>query len=137
MKMLNRDNTNKRNIVNNIFNATGIPLSYATKLIDDLLNIIIFSVHTKKILKVKNFGSFSLKEKGKRSGRNPLRTQSRKTVVRLPISKVIQFNSIILSLRDVAISNMLCPSALTPKICFIWLAAIIMPEAVTNPVITG
>ena len=55
----------------------------------------------------------------------------------LPISKVIQFNSIILSLRDVAISNMLCPSALTPKICFIWLAAIIMPEAVTNPVITG
>ena len=71
MKMLNRDNTNKRNIVNNIFNATGIPLSYATKLIDDLLNIIIFSVHTKKILKVKNFGSFSLKEKGKRSGRNP------------------------------------------------------------------
>ena len=71
MTILNRDNTNKRDIVNNIFNTTGIPLSYAKKLIDDLLNIIIFCVHTRKILKVKNFGSFSLKKKSKRSGRNP------------------------------------------------------------------
>ena len=71
MKTLSRDNTDKKDIAKNIFNTTGIPLSYASKLVDDLIAIIIFCTYTKKSLKIKNFGFLSLKKKNKRTGRNP------------------------------------------------------------------
>jgi integration host factor subunit alpha len=71
MKMLSRDNTHKRNISVNIHNNTGIPLTYAAELIDDMINIIISSVKKNKNIKIKNFGSFSLVKKNKRIGRNP------------------------------------------------------------------
>ena len=71
MKTANRDNTTKKNIINNIFNTLGVPVVFATKLVDELISIIIFTAHTKKKLTIKNFGTFSLKEKTKRIGRNP------------------------------------------------------------------
>jgi len=71
MKIISRENTRKKNIINNVFNGVGIPSSYATKLIDDLISILIFNAFKKKHLKIKNFGTFSLKEKNKRIGRNP------------------------------------------------------------------
>ena len=40
MKKISRDNTNKANINNNIFNTVGIPLSYAANLVDDLIFIL-------------------------------------------------------------------------------------------------
>ena len=73
---VNRENTNKKNIIEGIFNQTGLPSSYTTKLIDDIILILISGIITKKIIKIKNFGTFSLREKKKRIGRNP---KSKKT----------------------------------------------------------
>ena len=72
-----------------------------------------------------------------KTGSNPLRTQNRKTVVRLPMSAVIQLMSCRCAQRDSANCSKLCPSASMPKIAFSWLAAMIRPEAVIKPAMTG
>jgi nucleoid DNA-binding protein len=71
MKKITRANTQKKNIINNIYNTVGIPSSYVKKIVDDLISILILNVLEKKILKIKNFGTFSLIKKNKRIGRNP------------------------------------------------------------------
>ena len=65
MKTTGRDNTHKKNIVNNIFKKVGIPSSYAAKLVDDLIAILISNIYEKNCLKIKNFGTFNLKKKKK------------------------------------------------------------------------
>ena len=52
MKKISRDNTHKKDIVSNIFNAVGVPSSYAAKLIDDLISILIFNLIKKEQLKI-------------------------------------------------------------------------------------
>jgi|TARA_B110000881_G_scaffold111367_1_gene97766 nucleoid DNA-binding protein len=69
--MVTRDNTHKKNIVNNIFKKVGLPSSYAAKLVNDLIIILITNLISKKKFKIKNFGTFDLKKKKKREGRNP------------------------------------------------------------------
>ena len=51
---MSRDNTNKKNIVNNISNVVGIPSSYAAKLLDDLIFILTTNVFKNKYLKIKS-----------------------------------------------------------------------------------
>ena len=71
MKSASRDNTHKNNIVNKISNHVGIPLSLAAYLVDDIISIVISNVIKKSYLKIKNFGSFNLRKKNSRIGRNP------------------------------------------------------------------
>ena len=61
--MVTRDNTHKKNIVNNIFKKVGLPSSYAAKLVNDLIIILITNLISKKKFKIKNFGTFDLKKK--------------------------------------------------------------------------
>ena len=63
--MVTRDNTHKKNIVNNIFKKVGLPSSYAAKLVNDLIIILITNLISKKKFKIKNFGTFDLKKKKK------------------------------------------------------------------------
>ena len=56
---ISRDNTHKKNIIDNIFNTSGVPSSFAAKLVDDLILIMITNIYSKKELKIKNFGTFS------------------------------------------------------------------------------
>ena len=88
--MVNRINTHKKDIINNIFNTIGIPSSYASKLVDELILIIISALITKKKLKIKNFGTFSLKKK-KRIGRNP----KNKTIYEILERNVLTFKAAI------------------------------------------
>jgi len=71
MKILSRNNIQKKKIANNIFNTIGIPTSYAVKLVSDVFSILISNVIIKNHIKIKNFGTFNLKKKTKRIGRNP------------------------------------------------------------------
>jgi len=71
MKIVNNTNTCKKKIVTNIFSKIGIPTSVAKKIVDNLISVIISNILEKKYLKIKNFGSFNLKNKKKRIGRNP------------------------------------------------------------------
>jgi len=71
MKIISRDNTQKKKIANNIFNAVGVPSSYAVKLISDIIYILISNAPIKNYIKINNFGTFNLRIKKKRIGRNP------------------------------------------------------------------
>ena len=44
MKTISRDNTHKKNIIKNINNTIGIPSSYAAKLVDNLISILILNL---------------------------------------------------------------------------------------------
>ena len=39
-----RDNTSKKNIASNIFKQIGLPVSYATKILDDVISILISNI---------------------------------------------------------------------------------------------
>jgi len=71
MKKINKNNTRKQNIINNIFSTIGVPTSYAKRIVDDFISIIIFNLIEKKQVKIKDFGKFNLIKKKKRIGRNP------------------------------------------------------------------
>ncbi len=71
MKLI-RDNSQKKVVTNNISKKIGLPINYSSKIVDDLIFIIISNIIIKKKIKVKNFGTFLLKQKNKRVGRNPL-----------------------------------------------------------------
>tara|TARA_B110000211_G_C13985307_1_gene511414 strand:+ start:19 stop:336 length:318 start_codon:yes stop_codon:yes gene_type:complete len=66
-----KKNLIKEDIVKNIFDKIGIPSFFTTKIVDDLLRILITTLASKKIIKIKNFGTFMTKIKNERLGRNP------------------------------------------------------------------
>ena len=66
-----RENTNKKIIVNNIFEKTGLPASYTSKLFNNIIEIIISNIFKDKKFKINNFGTFLLRKKKNRIGRNP------------------------------------------------------------------
>ena len=47
-----RDNTHKKNLINNIFNKTGLPSLYIAKIVDDIISILILKIFQKKIIKL-------------------------------------------------------------------------------------
>ena len=71
MLKISRDNIKKKDIINNISFNIGIPISYSNLILNDLIKILIINLKEKSEIKIKNFGSFVLKNKSKRTGRNP------------------------------------------------------------------
>ena len=71
--MLNkkRDNSKKKDIINNIFIYIGLSKAHSEKIVNDIINILILSLSFNKKIKIKNFGTFELQKKNKRQGRNP------------------------------------------------------------------
>jgi DNA-binding protein HU-beta len=67
----NRDNLKKEDISKNIFLITGVPKLYLSKIINDILNILISNLNLRRNLKIKNFGTFKVLKKKSRIGRNP------------------------------------------------------------------
>lgn len=64
-------NTNKDLIVQNIQSLIGTSKTNIQKITDDLIGIISELICLEKKVNIKNFGSFSIKSKNKRIGRNP------------------------------------------------------------------
>lgn len=60
----------KNSIAKKIFYELGLPTSISLSLVDDLFKEIITSVSNKEILKISNFGTFSVRIKNPRIGRN-------------------------------------------------------------------
>tara|TARA_B110000967_G_C18726230_1_gene480235 strand:- start:425 stop:736 length:312 start_codon:yes stop_codon:yes gene_type:complete len=77
-------NLKKKDIVKDIFTNIGISSLYSNKIVNDIINIIIFYLKSNKEIKIKNFGVFKLQKKIKRIGRNPKNREefiiSRRTV---------------------------------------------------------
>ena len=64
-------NTNKNFIIQDIQSIVGTSKSNIQKITDDLINIISELIYQEKKVNIKNFGSFYVKLKNKRFGRNP------------------------------------------------------------------
>ena len=73
-----RTNLTKKNIVNSIYMQIGFSKKIAENLLDDILNIIINNLKKHKKIKISNFGTFILKSKKSRIGRNPKTKEEKK-----------------------------------------------------------
>ena len=71
MEKNKRVNLKKKDISKNIYFKSGIPITYASKLLDETINILISGLKKDGSLKINKFGSFKVRFKKKRIGRNP------------------------------------------------------------------
>jgi len=72
-----RNNLTKKDIINSIYMQIGFSKKISENLLEDFLNTIIENLITNKKVKISNFGTFSLKKKNKRIGRNPKTKESK------------------------------------------------------------
>ena len=74
-----RINLTKKEIINSIYMQIGFSKKISENLLDDILNTLIDNLIKNKKVKISNFGTFSIREKKERIGRNP-KTQEKKTI---------------------------------------------------------
>ena len=66
-----RINLTKKDLVNLVYMQLGFSKQVSENLIDDFFSTIISNIKNEKKLKISKFGSFSLRQKKSRIGRNP------------------------------------------------------------------
>ena len=66
-----RINLTKKELVNQIYMQVGFSKQISENLIDDFLSTIVTNIKQEKKLKLSKFGTFSIREKKSRVGRNP------------------------------------------------------------------
>ena len=74
-----RVNLTKKDLVNLIYMQIGFSKQISEILIDEFFNLIITNLQKEKKIKISNFGTFIVREKKKRIGRNP-RTKEEKII---------------------------------------------------------
>ena len=74
-----RINLTKKDLVNLVYMQLGFSKLISENLIEDFLKIIENNLKTEKKLKLSKFGTFSVREKKSRLGRNP-KTKEEKTI---------------------------------------------------------
>ena len=74
-----RINLTKKNLVNSIYMQIGFSKSISENLIDDFLSTIIINLKLEKKLKISKFGTFLIRNKKSRMGRNP-KTKEKKVI---------------------------------------------------------
>ena len=76
---MTRVNLTKKDLINSIYMKIGFSKNISENLIDDLLSIIIENLKSAKKLKLSKFGTFSIRSKKSRIGRNP-KTKEQKVI---------------------------------------------------------
>ena len=66
-----RINLKKKDIINSLYMQIGFSKKISEQLMEDILEIIIDNLKKFKKIKISNFGTFSLRLKKSRVGRNP------------------------------------------------------------------
>ena len=66
-----RINLTKKELVNQIYMQVGFSKQISENLINDFFHLIITNLINEKKIKITNFGTFSIREKKQRIGRNP------------------------------------------------------------------
>ena len=97
-----RINLTKKDLINSVYMQIGFSKSISEILIDDFLTTIIENLKKEKKLKISKFGTFSVRNKKSRMGRNPLtkeqKTISQRNVVLFKASK--EFKDLVNSRND-------------------------------------
>ena len=76
---MSRINLTKKDLINSIYMQIGFSKNISENLIDDFLKTIIENLKKEKKIKLSKFGTFSIRNKKSRMGRNPL-TKEQKTI---------------------------------------------------------
>ena len=66
-----RINLTKKDLVNLVYMQLGFSKQISENLIDEFLSIIVLNIKNEKVLKLSKFGTFSIRQKKPRVGRNP------------------------------------------------------------------
>ena len=76
-----RINLTKKDLVNLVYMQLGFSKQISENLIEDFLSTIVSNIKKEKKLKLSKFGTFSIREKKQRIGRNP-KTKEEKMISR-------------------------------------------------------
>jgi integration host factor subunit alpha len=76
---MSRVNLTKKDLINAVYMQIGFSKNISEILIDDFLNTITENLISEKKLKLSKFGTFSIRSKKSRIGRNP-KTKEEKTI---------------------------------------------------------
>ena len=74
-----RNNLTKKDIINSIYMQLGYSKKISENILEDFINEITNNIYLYKKVKISNFGTFSLKRKKSRIGRNP-KTKEKKII---------------------------------------------------------
>ena len=74
-----RINLTKKDIINSIYIKLGFSKRILNTILDDILYEIVENLKKNKKVKISNFGTFELRKKKKREGRNP-KTKEKKLI---------------------------------------------------------
>ena len=72
-----RINLTKKDLVNLVYMQLGFSKQISENLIEDFLSIIVTNLKSEKKLKLSKFGTFSIRQKKSRIGRNPKTKESK------------------------------------------------------------
>ena len=72
-----RINLTKKDLVNLVYMQLGFSKQISENLIDDFLATIVTNIKSEKKLKLSKFGTFTIREKNSRIGRNPKTKESK------------------------------------------------------------
>ena len=76
---MSRINLTKKDLINSVYMQVGFSKNISENLIDDFLITITENLKIEKKLKLSKFGTFSIRSKKSRMGRNP-KTKEQKTI---------------------------------------------------------
>ena len=74
-----RINLTKKDLINQVYMQIGFSKQISENLIEEFFSLIISNIKNEKKLKISNFGTFSVRLKKSRIGRNP-KTKEEKTI---------------------------------------------------------
>ncbi len=74
-----RINLTKKDIINSMYIKLGFSKRILNTILDDILYTIVENLEKNKKVKISNFGTFELRKKKKREGRNP-KTREKKLI---------------------------------------------------------
>ena len=91
-----RINLTKKDLVNLIYMQLGFSKQISESLIDDFLSTIVLNIKNENTLKLSKFGTFTIREKKSRIGRNPKTKEpkiitSRKVILFKPSKEFKEF----------------------------------------------
>ena len=76
---MSRVNLTKKDLINSVYMQIGFSKNISENLIDDFLSTVAENLKIEKKLKLSKFGTFSIRSKKSRIGRNP-KTKEKKTI---------------------------------------------------------
>ena len=94
-----RINLTKKEIINSIYMQIGFSKKISENLLDDVFQILLKNIISKKKVKISKFGTFTLRIKKERLGRNPKTKEEkiiseRNVILFKPSKKIKQFINI-------------------------------------------